>query len=90
MTIADDPESVGQSVFDLTKHLPEDTVDYTLLVVPSGHQQRPTSTRERLETVRKSALSLVEKRLQEYLWQREHFHLDFIRLDGTIMCCARF
>lgn len=77
----DDIGSFGSDFKGFPKHLPEDTVEYTLFIIGSSGQGSQDSRAE-LESVLAAACSLVQKLLQEYLWQREAFELESSHVDG--------
>jgi hypothetical protein len=79
---SDDLKWFGEGFEGFPKRLPDDCVEYMLMVIDSSLSQREQLSQ--LEQVRKEALHLKKKFLQEYIWQREEFHLkpEIQKADG--------
>jgi hypothetical protein len=71
----------GEGFEGFPKHLPENCVDYTLLVVDSRLKSRKEIL-ACLEIVRKEALNFTNSLLKDYIWQREGFKLEIERGKG--------
>ncbi len=69
----DDLKLFGEGFDGFPKRLPEDCIEYMLLIIDSPLTQREVLNR--LEVVRKEALKLTKKHLKEYIWQRDEFNL---------------
>lgn len=71
----DDLKWFGEGFDGFPRHLPEDTVEYTLLLIDRGlKSQREIASR--LEAVRKESVKLCDDLLKEYIWQRDPFKLE--------------
>lgn len=69
----DDLKWFGEGFDGFPKRLPEDCVEYMLMIINSA--LTPKEHLIRLESVRKEALKLKRKYLQDYIWQRDEFNL---------------
>jgi len=69
----DDLKWFGEGFDGFPKRLPEDCVEYMLLIIDSKLTQKEILTR--LEVVRKEALKFTDELLKGYIWQRESFQL---------------
>lgn len=69
----DDLKWFGEGFDGFPKRLPEDCVEYMLLIIDAT--LAPKELLARLETVRKEATKLTERLLKDYIWQREEFNL---------------
>lgn len=58
------------------RHLSEDTVYYSLHLLPSGSLVSAHQKRTLLNEIRKTGLEISRKLLKDYIWQRESFSLD--------------
>jgi hypothetical protein len=58
--------------------LPDDCVEYTLLVIDSASALDPASVRSQLEEVQQTARDLLKEVAGEYIWQRDEFHLELV------------
>ena len=69
--------------------LPDDCIEYSLrLIAPKSISSTSVSEQEiraRLVEVQKSASTLVESLLKDYIWQRESFGLEIVREDGELV-----
>lgn len=63
----------GEGFEGFPKRLPDDCVEYMLMIINTSLSQREQLTL--LEQVRKETLRLKKKFLQEYIWQREELDL---------------
>ena len=77
----DDFKWFGEGFDGFPKHLPEDTVEYTLLIGDSTASQRDVLSR--LEAVKREANALSARLLRDYIWQRDSFALELIQTPGT-------
>lgn len=73
--------NVGESEAAVAGQLPENTVEYMLFMIDS-QQTEARKTRPRLETIRKSAVELVQSLTKDYIWQREGFEISFKSENG--------
>jgi hypothetical protein len=71
----DDFKWFGEGFEGFPKRLPENCVDYTLLVVDSKLKSQKEIL-ACLEIVRKEALNFTNSLLKDYIWQREGFKLE--------------
>ncbi|KAH8819624.1 SGT1 protein-domain-containing protein [Xylogone sp. PMI_703] len=79
----DDFKWFGEGFDGFPRRLPDDTVEYTLLIIDS----KLTSQKEivaRLEAVRKESLKLCEELLRDYIWQRDPFKLELHTGKGVV------
>ena len=81
----DDFKWFGEGFDGFPKHLPEDTVEYTLLIGDSTASQRDVLSR--LEAVKREANALSARLLRDYIWQRDSFALELIQTPGTSRMC---
>ena len=81
----DDFKWFGEGFDGFPKHLPEDTVEYTLLIGDSTASQRDVLSR--LEAVKREANALSARLLRDYIWQRDSFALELIQTPGTSRKC---
>ena len=63
------------------RHLPDDCVEYTLLIIDSKIKSQKERL-SRLEAVRKESMRLTDTLLKEYIWQRDSFKLEVKNDDG--------
>ncbi|KAM0451488.1 hypothetical protein ACHAPV_010000 [Trichoderma viride] len=75
--------NVGESEAAVAGQLPENTVEYMLFMIDS-QQTEARKTRPRLETIRKSAVELVQSLTKDYIWQREGFEISFKSENGLL------
>lgn len=73
--------NVGESEAAVAGQLPENTIEYMLFMIDS-QQTEARKTRPRLETIRKSAVELVQSLTKDYIWQREGFEISFKSENG--------
>jgi hypothetical protein len=81
--IQDNFPTFGEGFEGFPKRLPDDCVEYSLFIIDA----KLKNNRERLaklEAVRKEALKLTGNLLKEYIWQRDHFHLEHESKDGLL------
>lgn len=78
--LADDLKWFGEGFDGFPKQLPEDVVEYVIFIIDS--KLSDVQTRERLQSFQRALNSLEKKFLKEYIWQRDHIHLELIREDG--------
>ncbi|KAI5288756.1 hypothetical protein KEM54_004905 [Ascosphaera aggregata] len=64
--------------------LPDDCMQYSLYWV-SKTTRNTADERAELAEVQKAATELVKTHLQNYIWQREPFKLEFVREDGVTL-----
>ena len=76
-----DPELFSSDINNLTKHLPEDCVEYYLFHIPSTTDDPSVAIRKALEDVLTASTSLTASLLEDYIWQRDAFKLEF-KQDG--------
>ncbi|KAL4779581.1 SGT1 protein-domain-containing protein [Aspergillus varians] len=73
--------------------LPDDCIEYALHYIPSNLApamvDEAVDTRARLTEVQKSAAELMRHLLKDYIWQREAFHLEITKKDGTTILSGR-
>ena len=70
----------------LERSMPEDAAEYMLFAVDDGPAKTSTtssraaasSSRARLNQIRKAALKLSEDLTKEYIWQRDSFNLEVV------------
>lgn len=80
---ADDLNWFGEGFSGFPKRLPEDCVEYFLMIIDA----ELNSVKEhhiRLEAVRKEASKLTAKLLKDYIWQRECFGLSTKSQNGMV------
>jgi hypothetical protein len=84
----DDLKWFGEGFDGFPKRLPEDCVEYMLMIIDSS--LTPKHHHTRLESVRKEAITLKKKYLQDYIWQREEFELkkDVQIAGGKSLCMS--
>ncbi|KAI2627500.1 SGT1-domain-containing protein [Hypoxylon sp. NC1633] len=70
-------QSPGDGIGELPKRLPENYVEYLLFILDDKLEAR--SLLSELEAIRKTALQLCDTVVQEYIWQRDSFHLRIER-----------
>ncbi|KAL7790370.1 SGT1 domain-containing protein [Trichoderma ceciliae] len=75
--------NVGEAKVAAVEQLPENTIEYTLLVV-ENQQPESRKARTRLETVRKAAVELAQSLTKEYIWQREGFDVSLKSEHGLL------
>lgn len=71
----DDLKWFGEGFDGFPKRLPDDCVEYMLLVI-GAHLKTPKEVLSRLELVRKEAQKLTSSLLKDYIWQRDSFKLE--------------
>lgn len=76
----DDLKWFGEGFDGFPKRLPEDTVEYTLVIGDGGASQRDVLAK--LEAVKREANSLSARLLRDYIWQRDSFGLELIQTPG--------
>lgn len=73
--VKDEFKGFVESFDGFPKHLPDDCVEYTLLIIDSTLKSQKELL-ARLEAVRKASLKLTDSLLKDYIWQREGFRLE--------------
>lgn len=67
--------------------IPDDCVEYALYYLPSDPAPAAVDTvaetRTRLVEVQRTAAELSKQLLKDYIWQRDGFHLEITKEDGT-------
>jgi hypothetical protein len=74
-SIKNEFQGFGENFEGFPKHLPDDSVEYTIFIVDS----KLSSQKEllaRLEAVRREAQKLTSSLLKDYIWQRDGFSLQ--------------
>lgn len=69
------------------EQLSENTVEYMLFVV-ENQQSEARKSRTRLETIRKTAVDLVQSLTKDYIWQREGFEISLKSEHGESSIAA--
>lgn len=76
------PESSEfETSFKMT--LPEDCVEYVVVLVEDISIKQSRSPLQQLETVRKTAMQLCDSLAKDYIWQRDEFKLDLKNQQGA-------
>jgi len=76
----DDLKWFGEGFDGFPKRLPEDVVEYIVLVINS--KLSDVQIRERLQAFQRALTELEKKFLKEYIWQREGIRLELVRENG--------
>ncbi|TVY45447.1 Protein ecdysoneless-like protein [Lachnellula subtilissima] len=71
----DDFNGFGDGFDGFPKRLPEDCVEYSLIIIDSKLKSQKELL-ARLEAVRKEALKLTDSLVKEYVWQRDGFQVE--------------
>jgi hypothetical protein len=72
----------GDGFDGFPKRLPEDCVEYSLLIIDSKLKSQKELL-ACLEAVRKEAVKLADSLLKEYIWQRDGFKVEVESGKGT-------
>lgn len=67
----------GEGFDGFPKKLPEDVVEYIILIIDT--RLSDIQTRERLQAFQRALQDLKKKFLKEYIWQRDEIKLDLVR-----------
>lgn len=76
----DDFKWFGEGFDGFPKKLPDDVVEYLVLIIDD--KLSDIKTRERLQAFQRALSSLEKKFLKEYIWQRDALKLDLVREEG--------
>ena len=76
----DDFKWFGEGFDGFPKRLPEDVVEYIILILDTHLSD--VQTRERLQAFQRALTTLEKKFLKEYIWQRDALKLDLLREEG--------
>jgi len=82
----DDFKWFGQGFDGFPKHLPEDSVEYSIYNFSSTLSDQ--EIRSSLQKVLTASAALAKTYLSGYIWQKEAFKLELKREDGTVRSLA--
>ncbi|TQS37390.1 hypothetical protein Golomagni_02138 [Golovinomyces magnicellulatus] len=73
----------SEDIFGISRHLPEDSVEYSLFVVDPKLKSQD-EIRENLDCIRRESLKMTENLLKDYIWQRDCFNLEIQTDHGRL------
>jgi hypothetical protein len=83
----DDLKWFGEGFDGFPKKLPDDVVEYIILIIDT--KLSDTQTRERLQAFQRALTTLEKKFLKEYIWQRDPLKLELIREEQNWLLRGR-
>lgn len=77
----------GDAFQEFERTLPENCVEYLLLIIEPDLENKKPDALSSLEAVRKAAVQLSNHLAKDYIWQREAFTLETKSTNGTVLTC---
>ncbi|RKF53308.1 Protein ecdysoneless-like protein [Golovinomyces cichoracearum] len=73
----------SEDIIGLSRHLPEDSVEYSLFVV-NPKLKSHDEIRNKLDIIRRESIEMTENLLKDYIWQRDCFNLEIQIYHGRL------